>query len=218
MANTYYDSHLTAAEIEAALEAIDGVIVPANNGKVLAINNGKLEARSVQWGGGSAVLEPLSVTANGDYYPEAGVDGFDEVHVAVPSSSPTIQSLSVTQNGTYTVPSGVDGYSPVVVNVSGGGGSGNTILHETQYKTTSGGTFSYSKEVTITETGNYKITCCSWGNNLNVEINGVSQSVTLADSYFRLFYAEISLNANDTIIMSTSGGGKCAAIFVVTKI
>ena len=49
MANTYYDSQLTAAEIEAALEAISGLIVPANNGKVVAISNGKLEARSVQW-------------------------------------------------------------------------------------------------------------------------------------------------------------------------
>lgn len=50
MANTYYDSQLTAAEIETALEAIRGLIVPANNGKVIAINNGKFEARSVQWG------------------------------------------------------------------------------------------------------------------------------------------------------------------------
>ena len=125
MANTYYDSELTAEEIEEVLEAINGILNPANNGKVLAISNGKIEARSVQWGGGEAVLEPLSVTANGDYYPEAGVDGFDEVHVAVPSSSPTIQSLSITRNGTYTAPSGVDGYSPIVVNVSGGGA--NTV-------------------------------------------------------------------------------------------
>lgn len=124
MANTYYDSELTAEEIEEVLEAINGILSPANNGKVLAISNGKFEARSVQWGGGEAVLEPLSITENGDYYPESGVDGFDEVHVAVPSSSPTIRSLSVTQNGTYTAPSGVDGYSPVTVNVSGGGGSG----------------------------------------------------------------------------------------------
>ena len=50
MANTYYDSRLTAAEIEAALEAINGILTPANNGKVLAISNGKFEARSVQWG------------------------------------------------------------------------------------------------------------------------------------------------------------------------
>jgi len=83
MANTYYDSQLTAAEIEAALEAIDGVIVPANNGKVLAINNGKLEARSVQWGGGGASIEPLSVTQNGTYTASSGVDGYSPITVNV---------------------------------------------------------------------------------------------------------------------------------------
>ena len=83
MANTYYDSQLTAAEIEAALEAIDGLIVPANNGKVIAINNGKFEARSVQWGGGSAVVQPLSVTQNGTYNPPSGVDGYAPVAVNV---------------------------------------------------------------------------------------------------------------------------------------
>jgi hypothetical protein len=87
MANTYYDSQLTAAEIEAALEAIDGVIVPANNGKVLAINNGKLEARSVQWGGGAPVIESLSVTTNGTYTAPSGVDGYSPVTVNVPSQT-----------------------------------------------------------------------------------------------------------------------------------
>lgn len=87
MANTYYDSQLTAAEIEAALEAIDGVIVPANNGKVLAINNGKIEARSVQWGGGAPVVQPLSVTQNGTYNPPSGVDGYAPVTVNVSGGS-----------------------------------------------------------------------------------------------------------------------------------
>ena len=96
MANTYYDSHLTAAEIEAALEAIDGVIVPANNGKVLAINNGKLEARSVQWGGGSAVVQPLSVTQNGTYNPPSGVDGYAPVTVSVSGGgSSSVETTSV---------------------------------------------------------------------------------------------------------------------------
>ena len=50
MANTYYNSQLTAAEIEAALEAVDGLIVPANNGKVIAVENGTLVAKSVsEW-------------------------------------------------------------------------------------------------------------------------------------------------------------------------
>lgn len=83
MANTYYDSQLTAAEIEAALEAIDGVIIPANNGKVLAINNGKLEARSVQWGGGEPTIEPLTVTTNGTYTAPSGIDGYSPIVVNV---------------------------------------------------------------------------------------------------------------------------------------
>ena len=144
MANTYYDSKLTAAEIEAVLEAIDGVIVPANNGKVLAINNGKIEARSVQWGGGEPVLEPLSVTANGDYTPEAGVDGFDEVHVSVPNSysasdegkvvsngalvAQTARASQITQNGTYDTTLNDE----VTVNVSGGGSAVIQPLSVTQ--------------------------------------------------------------------------------------
>lgn len=87
MANTYYDSQLTAAEIEAVLETISGLIVPANNGKVIAINNGKLEARSVQWGGGAPVIEALSVTENGTYTAPAGVDGYSPVTVNVPTQT-----------------------------------------------------------------------------------------------------------------------------------
>ena len=47
MANTYYDSQLTAEEIEAVLEAISGLFDPANNGKVLAIESGTIVAKSV---------------------------------------------------------------------------------------------------------------------------------------------------------------------------
>lgn len=99
MANTYYDSQLTAEEIEEVLKAINGILIPANNGKVLAISNGKFEARSVQWGGGSAVVQPLSVTQNGTYNPPSGVDGYAPVTVNVsgaeissfiPSSKPII--------------------------------------------------------------------------------------------------------------------------------
>ena len=87
MANTYYDSDLTGEQIEQALEAIDGVIVPANNGKVLAINDGKIEARSVQWGGGAPVVQPLSVTENGTYTAPSGVDGYSPVIVNVPAQT-----------------------------------------------------------------------------------------------------------------------------------
>jgi len=72
------------------------------------------------------VLQPKTVTENGDYYPPSGVDGFSEIHVNVQggSGSAVVQPLSVTQNGTYNPPSGVDGYAPVTVLVPSSGGDG----------------------------------------------------------------------------------------------
>lgn len=47
MANTYYDSQLDSEEIESVLEAINGVIDSANNGKILAIENGTIVPKNV---------------------------------------------------------------------------------------------------------------------------------------------------------------------------
>ena len=86
MANTYYDSNLTAGQIDLALKAISDVIVPANNGKILVIQSGKIKAKSAGEIG-QVTLETLNAVANGDYYPGTGVDGFDEVHIAVPTQT-----------------------------------------------------------------------------------------------------------------------------------
>ena len=83
MPNTYYDSVLSENQIEAALTAIDRVVVPANNGKVLVVEGGVIAARSVSSITGETDLEPISITENGDYYPPVGVDGFSEIHVEV---------------------------------------------------------------------------------------------------------------------------------------
>lgn len=119
MPKTYYNSELTAEQIEDALTAIDGVVNPGNNGKVLYIEDGKIKAASASRWSGGAVLEPLNVTANGDYTPPTGTDGFDSVHVAVPGA--TLTTKSITQNGTYNASSdNADGYSSVTVAVPGG--------------------------------------------------------------------------------------------------
>jgi len=84
MASTFYDSQLTAEEIEAALEAIDGVIVPANNGKVLAIENGSIVAKSVTEYTDTSVLVSKTVTENGTYDPaDDNADGYSTVTVNV---------------------------------------------------------------------------------------------------------------------------------------
>jgi len=60
------------------------------------------------------VIEALSVSENGVYTPEDGVDGFAPVEVKV---NPVIEPLEVSENGVYTAPEGTDGYSPVTVQI-----------------------------------------------------------------------------------------------------
>lgn len=135
MPKTYYDSELTAEQIEDALTAIYGVVIPGNNGKVLYIEDGKIKAASASRWSGGAVLEPLSVAANGDYTPPTGTDGFNSVHVAVPGGgSAAVQPLSVTENGIYNPPSGVDGFTPVTVNVQGSTSNNDLLFHFADFK------------------------------------------------------------------------------------
>lgn len=63
------------------------------------------------------VVQPLNVTANGEYPVPDGVDGFAPVTVNVPDIPAVIHPLSITENGTYTAPANVDGYNPIVVEV-----------------------------------------------------------------------------------------------------
>ena len=128
MANTYFDSALTGQQIENALLAIYGVIAQSNNGKVLAIENGKIVARSVQWSGGYVIAEKQDiVTENGVYYAaDDHVSGYSAFKVDVSGgggSTIIAKPDTITQNGTYYASAdNADGYSQVIVNVSGGGG------------------------------------------------------------------------------------------------
>lgn len=77
------------------------------------------------------VLGGISIYSNGTYTPEQGMDGFDNVLVAVPST--TLDNLSVTENGTYT-PTGGHGFGVVTVNVEGVGGLEEVDLYLDEYE------------------------------------------------------------------------------------
>ena len=60
-------------------------------------------------------LLPIAISANGDYLPPEGYDGFDSVNVYIPP--PVLDIIQITENGSYAPPQGVDGFSSVGVNV-----------------------------------------------------------------------------------------------------
>lgn len=78
------------------------------------------KVRALMSGAGSTpVLESLYATENGDYTPSQGVDGYDQVTVAVPE--PVIITKNIVLNGTYNaIDDNASGYSSVFVNVPTG--------------------------------------------------------------------------------------------------
>ena len=75
------------------------------------------EAAMIMMSGGSANIQPLTVTQNGQYNAPEGVSGYNPVMVNVPVSKPVIRSLTVTRNGRYDAADyGYNGFDPVIVN------------------------------------------------------------------------------------------------------
>lgn len=119
-----------AAIIDYALKTVDLFGGSTALGTKTITQNGTYNAGSddldgysiveVNVSGGGATVEPLSVAQNGTYTAPSG-KAYNPVSVSV---TPNLQSKTATQNGTVVPDQGYDGLSSVVVNVSGGGGSG----------------------------------------------------------------------------------------------
>lgn len=67
--------------------------------------------------GQEAVIQSLTIAANGTYTAPSGIDGYSPVVVNVPERVPVVESIDITANGTYTPNEGVDGYNSVNVQV-----------------------------------------------------------------------------------------------------
>lgn len=115
---------------------------------------------AIQTGGG-AVLEALNVSANGDYYPESGVDGYDEVHVTVPSYPEPTGTIQISSNGTVNV----QDYASAEVNVP----SGITAADEGKVVKNGALVAQTARATAITENGTYDTT---ENNEVTVNVQG----------------------------------------------
>ena len=67
--------------------------------------------------GQEAIIQSLSIQANGTYTAPADVDGYNPVVVNVPERVPVLEDKNITSNGTFSASSGFDGLGTVNVNV-----------------------------------------------------------------------------------------------------
>lgn len=114
-----YATVVFRCEIDECGKTID--IITPDELKVLKVTengiyNGLFKEVDVNVQNKETVLESLSVTDNGTYTPESGVDGYNSVSVNVPKERHNVTSKSITANGVYNS-DGDDVWNSVDVNV-----------------------------------------------------------------------------------------------------
>lgn len=114
-----YATVVFRCEIDECGKTID--IITPDELKVLEVTengiyNGLFKEVDVNVQNKETVLESLSVTDNGTYTPESGVDGYNSVSVNVPKERHNVTSKSITSNGVYNS-DGDEVWNSVDVNV-----------------------------------------------------------------------------------------------------
>lgn len=178
------------------------------------------------------ILQNKIINENGNYYPDSGYQGLSNVSVNVPNSytladegkvvnNNALVSQSahseITQNGTYDTTLN----NSVTVNVDGGS-SVEVLLNEFTYKNSSGGTYTYTKTVNITQSGTYYIGALCYVEYMpTIAINGNPLTVTFyyaGDYSYSFWYPNISLNAGDVITFNCSSRGYSSVCAQVIKL
>ncbi len=102
----------------------------------------------------------------------------------------------------------------------GGGGKVKVLLNEQKYRSTSGGTFDYSKTVTAEADGVYFISAFGYAYTVTVKINGVTQPLSYnASQDYTLWYAEtLNLHSGDIVEIDIVSSGRSAASAQVIRL
>ena len=178
------------------------------------------------------ILQNKIINENGNYYPDNGYQGLSNVSVNVPNTYTSgdegkvvnnnalvAQSAhsEITQNGTYDTTLN----NSVTVNVEGGSGV-EVLLNEFTYKNSSGGTFTYTKTVNITQSGTYYIGALCYVEYMpTIAINGNPVTMTFyyaGDYSYSYWNPNISLNVGDIITFNCSSRGYSSVCAQVIKL
>lgn len=214
--STPFPSQMTGAQIENALNKVNGLIAAVNNGKILCVDNGSLAAKSaIEIQGGT--IDSLNITANGTYN-HAALGGYSPVVVNVPTSGVMTQ-LSVTANGVYTPSAGVDGFNSVNVNVPAGSVNAMAIIRA-HYPagsicTATKGSYTFNSNANgeflfcLPESGTWNLTCGSYISQVTLNNYQMKQAYLGIDQLKQrcamTSYARLSNTIGDSVLCGGRG-------------